>query len=450
LEGTTVSPAARFIAIYVFIAGLWIVFSDSVLRSITGQNTDLYAQAQTIKGWVFVAFTATGFYFMLSHDFKTRQQSEQKALEREKRFRELFTNNPLPMWVVDTETMKFLDVNEAACVHYGYSRAEFLGMNVSDIRPKEELERMSQYLNKVRAEGTGFHIVGEWVHRTKDGRIITVDISAHTLEFAGRNAVMTVVRDITEIKRAEAERLENEKLRAQMVKDAELHQMRNRFISMVSHEFRRPLTTITTSVELLENYRSRMSEDVTEKHFARIHEQLDETNELLDDFLALMRTESTPQDFKPAPVDLTEICRKLVDQIKASLKSQHTIRYTSSCERVVLKGDEKLLRHAISNLLTNAIKYSPGGGEVRLDLLHSNDIEMHVSDQGIGIPAKDQEHLFEPFYRATNVGDLKGTGLGLAITRQAIELHGGALKIGRSDSSGTEFVITLPVSEGTF
>ncbi|MBI1256889.1 MAG: PAS domain S-box protein [Chloroflexi bacterium] len=448
LEGIVVSAAARLTTIYVIIGSLWILFSDSVLAVFTGSDTHLYASAQTIKGWVFIAITAAVLYFLLKREFDARQKSEQATLEREVNFRDLFANNPLPMWVCDLATLQFLDVNEATCNHYGYSRDEFLRMHLADIRPPEELERLKAFI--AQQPETGYAYAGEWLHRTKSGKIITVEISAHTLKYNGIRAVLAVARDVTESKRMAEDRLENERLRVQLSKETELNHMRNRFISMVSHEFRRPLTTITTSVELLENYRSKMSEEGAQKHFNRIHEQLAETNDLLDDFLALMRSEVAQQNFKPTSIDLTEICRKLIDQLKASSQTKHIIQYASSCEQVMLQGDEKLLRQAISNLLTNAIKYSPSGGEVRLDLLHTHDIEIHVSDQGIGIPLKDQENLFEPFFRASNVGDAKGTGLGLSIARQAIELHSGTLKIGRSDYSGTEFVITLPVNEGTF
>ena len=190
-----------------------------------------------------------------------------------------------------------------------------------------------------------------------------------------------------------------------------------------------------------------MTDEAAQKHFERIHEQLDETRELLDDFLALMRGEGGQMDFKPVPIELSDLCRKLVEEAKLSAGEGHSIRYSTTCDRVMIDGDEKLLRHAIGNLVGNAVKYSPQGGEVRLDLLHTERLEIHISDQGIGIPAEDQAYIFDPFYRASNVGELSGSGLGLSISKQAIELHGGTLEIARSDATGTEFLITLPIDE---
>ena len=169
---------------------------------------------------------------------------------------------------------------------------------------------------------------------------------------------------------------------------------------------------------------------------------------LLDDFLTLMRAEAS-QQFNPAEMDLTELCAKLIEEVRLSSKAIHNIQYTTNCEKVILTGDEKLLRHAIGNLLSNAVKYSPDGGEVVLDLQHANGLEIRVRDHGIGIPEKDHEKLFDPFFRASNVGEMAGTGLGLPIAKQAIELHGGKLEIARSDANGTEFLIWLPVDERT-
>jgi signal transduction histidine kinase len=289
---------------------------------------------------------------------------------------------------------------------------------------------------------------GEWIHLSKDGVRLEVEVYMLAFDFLNKPAILSVIRDVSEQKRTEAERAEHEKLRGRMEQEAELHSVRTRFVSMVSHEFRRPLTTITSSVDLLEHYRDRMTAEAAQKHFVRINEQLREMQNLLDDFLTLMRTEAA-QQFNPAQMDLTELCTKLVEEVRLSSTATHTIRYTTDCEKLMLSGDEKLLRHAIGNLLSNAVKYSPEGGEVVLDLRQRDGIEIRVSDQGIGIPEKDQEKLFDPFYRASNVGEMAGTGLGLPIAKQAVELHGGRLEIARSDADGAEFLIWLPVDERT-
>ena len=437
-----VSPAVRISGIYLVTGALWILFSDSVLELLAGDDTAALILAEKFKGWLFILTTSTFLYLLLKRELNARIKSDEARQHEAAKFRDLFAENPLPIWVYDRTTLGFLDVNDAACTHYGYTRAEFLVMKITDLRPPEEVPRLLDYLEQAKI---GFRFAGEWQHLTKDGRVIDVETSAHMLDYGGQEAILVAIQDITERKRIAAERLENENLRLMLAKENEVRAMRNRFISMVSHEFRRPLTTITTSIELLENYRSRMTDEAAQNHFARIHEQLGEMKELLDDFLGLMRNEAAQQDFTPNPVELTELCKKLVDEVKLSAGSQYTIIYDCASHSLQFPGDERLLRHAISNLLTNAVKYSPEGGEIRLKMEHEDTIQIRVSDQGIGIPHIDQPQIFSPFYRATNVNEISGSGLGLSIAKQAVELHGGKLEIAKSDSSGTEFVIDLPI-----
>ncbi len=440
--------AARICAVYLTIGSLWILFSDRLLEIFTGSEANLSTTAQTLKGWGFVLVTGAALYLILRREFNRRAKLFEIAHDREKEFHLLFAANPIPMWVFDRETLAFLDVNDAACLYYGYSRDEFRSMRITDIRPETEVPRLLEDLEQV---DEGYRTAGEWKHRAKDGRMIDVSISAHRLNFADREAVLIAVQDITERKRSETERLETENLRLMLAKESELRAMRNRFISMVSHEFRRPLTTITTSIELLEHYRSKMTEDAAEKHFARIHDQLDEAKDLLDDFLALMQAEAVEQGFKPAELELTELCAKLIDAAKNSPTGDHELCYDIACASIRLHADEKLLRYAIGNLLSNALKYSPPKSEVRLYLGRdqAEHIKISVTDHGMGIPAAEQAKIFSPFFRASNARDINGTGLGLSIAKQAVELHGGTLEVVKSDPSGTEFVILLPEDDET-
>lgn len=439
------SAAARISLIYFLIAVIWIIASDRVLSIHLQGDPEMIIQAQTIKGWTFVGFTALVLYGLLRRELGAKQRSEEAAIRREAHFRMLFANNPLPMFVYDRETLRFLDINNAACSYYGYSREKFLKLDVARIRPPEDIPKLRESI----ANFSGMYKeAGQWIHLSKDGIRLEVEVYMLAFDYLGKPAILSVMRDVSEQKRNEAERVEHEKLRARLAQEDEIHAVRTRFMSMVSHEFRRPLTTITTSVDLLEHYRDRMTAEVAQNHFVRINEQLREMQHLLDDFLTLMQTEAA-QQFNPAQTDLTELCTKLVEEVRLSSTATHTIRYTTDCEKLILSGDEKLLRHAIGNLLSNAVKYSPKGGEVVLDLRQRDGIEIRVSDQGIGIPEKDQEKLFDPFFRASNVGEMAGTGLGLPIAKQAVELHGGRLEIARSDGNGTEFLIWLPVDERT-
>lgn len=435
------STAARISLIYFAVGSFFVGISNTIFANILVPATTNPLSLQLARGWGFMAITALVLYFALRHEFGARAASEERVRVRGIGFQDLFQNNPVPMWVYNRQTLEFLDVNAAACALYGYPRDEFLRLKITEIRPSEEIPRVIELLKNPNPD---FSVSDEWRHRKKNGQLFDVEATAHTLEYMNKAAVMVAVQDITERKHLEEVRLEAENLRVRLAQDAGMHSMRNRFISMVSHEFRRPLTTITTSIDLLENYRDRMNEDAAKKHFARIHERLSEMQDLVDDFLTLMNTEVS-QQVKATTFDLTELCATLVDEARLAAKPSHNVQFVTNCPPILVDADQKMIRHAVGNLLSNAVKYSPDGGEVVLDLACSDAIYLRVRDQGIGIPPADQEKLFDPFFRASNVGDVNGTGLGLPIARQGIELHGGTLTIPRSDASGTEFLITLPL-----
>lgn len=435
------STAARISLIYFAVGSFFVGISNTIFANILVPSTTNPLPLQLARGWGFMAITALVLYFALRREFGARAASEERVRVRGIGFHDLFENNPVPMWVYNRQTLEFLDVNSAACLLYGYPRDEFLRMKITEIRPSEEIPRVVEFLNNPNPD---FSVTDEWRHRKKDGQLFDVAATAHTLEYMNKAAVMVAVQDISERKRLEEIRMEAENLRVRLAQESGMHSMRTRFISMVSHEFRRPLTTITTSIDLLENYRDRMNEEAAKKHFARIHERLGEMQDLVDDFLTLMNTEVS-QQVKTTNFDLTELCATLVDEARLAAKASHNVQFVTNCPPILVDADQKMIRHAVGNLLSNAVKYSPDGGEVVLDLAQTDAIYLRVRDQGIGIPPQDQEKLFDPFFRASNVGDVNGTGLGLPIARQGIELHGGTLTIPRSDATGTEFLITLPL-----
>ena len=196
---------------------------------------------------------------------------------------------------------------------------------------------------------------------------------------------------------------------------------------MTSHEFRTPLTAILSAAELLRDYGERMQQDQKAEVLAGIGEGVQRMTRMLDRVLLLGKAEAHMLEFKPGRLDLEAVCRDLVEQAQ-----RHPDR--GNCSVVLHCGDlpeegqydEKLLRHIFENLLSNALKYSPQGGEVRFHVsVRAGETVFEVSDQGIGIPAEEIDHLFESFHRASNVGAIAGTGLGLAIVKQAVDFEHG-------------------------
>jgi signal transduction histidine kinase len=227
--------------------------------------------------------------------------------------------------------------------------------------------------------------------------------------------------------------------------EQELNLLKSSFISMASHEFRTPMTMIRTAVELLQNFHHELTEAKRQQYFDRIKTAINQITQLLDEVLLLGSTE-TGLRYKPESIDLEKLCNELTEDLQFSNADSHTITFTRQGNSAQAVMDAALLRHILTNLLSNAFKYSPHGGNVQFKLCCQNDTAMfHVQDQGIGIPIKDQAHLFETFYRCGNVGKIQGTGLGLAIVKKCVELHEGQIQVFSEDGVGTTFTVALPL-----
>ena len=236
---------------------------------------------------------------------------------------------------------------------------------------------------------------------------------------------------------------------AELVKAKEMNQFKSDFASILSHDFRSPLTTILLATGLLQNNDQRLSQEKKLAHFQLIRSAINDMARLLDEFLLLSQAEAGKLKCKLIPMELEEFCRKLVEEAKLS-SSAKDLMLTFNCQhRDRLSDsvwDESLLKHILSNLLNNAIKYSPAGGQVRFDLMVAEKVvTFRFQDQGIGIPKADRAQLFQPFFRAHNAEHIPGTGLGLAIVKKCVEAHGGEIVLQSEVGLGTTFTATLPL-----
>jgi len=246
-------------------------------------------------------------------------------------------------------------------------------------------------------------------------------------------------------------------MRQALEKEKELRELKSRFVSMVSHEFRNPLSTIFTSSELLAHYSHQLTEAKKLEYISHIQNSVKHLDQLLNDVLVIGKSEAAKSDFNPAPVDLVKICQTIVSEIQFCANN-HQINFSiqsdsSQSENIFSNPqslpclDEKLLRHIFTNLISNAIKYSPQETEVSFDLFClQKEAIFRIQDGGIGIPSADQEKLFDYFHRGSNVGRIPGSGLGLAIVKHYVELHGGEITFASKVGVGTTFIVTLPLT----
>ena len=246
-------------------------------------------------------------------------------------------------------------------------------------------------------------------------------------------------------------------MRDELQKEKEMRELKSRFVSMVSHEFRNPLSTILNSTELLANHSQEITENKKEEYLYHIQNAVKNLDRLLSDVLLVGKAEVHQTQFNPAPLDLEKFCQDLVAEIKLIATEEHQIILTiqgyrtqnedrASTDINLPNLDEKLLRHIFTNLLSNAIKYSPQGGEIRFDLFClQGEAIFRIQDKGIGIPEIEQDNLFNSFERASNVGKIPGHGLGLSIVKQYVELHQGEISLISKEGVGTTFIVTIPL-----
>jgi len=227
----------------------------------------------------------------------------------------------------------------------------------------------------------------------------------------------------------------------------QLNASKSSFISMVTHEIRTPLALILSSEEILERYLDRLSPEKRRRHLETIRHSVARMVMLVQDVLMFNRAEAGPLEFRPARLDLAKFCRQLVDQVQSATSRRCPIRLGVAESNGLVGVDETLMHHVLVNLLTNAVKFSKTGDEVRLEVtVQPHQATFQVQDRGIGIPAPDLNRIFEPFYRSGNAAHIGGTGLGLAIVKRCVERHGGTLEIESREGGGSRFTVRVPIS----
>jgi signal transduction histidine kinase len=292
----------------------------------------------------------------------------------------------------------------------------------------------SEYMAEYRIKT----LAGGWVWSLSRGRVVERDAEGRALRMTGVNV------DIDDRKRAEVELL------AAVQREKELSEMKSKFVSTASHEFRTPLATMLSSAELLEHYSESLGQDEKRNLLQTIQSSAKRMSEMIDDVLTLGRAESGVLKLNLGPTNLRELCGRVVAEFRIAQGKHHVITLDDRFDRLEAMMDERLLRHILNNLLSNAVKYSPQGSEVKFVLERRDEnAAIEIQDRGIGIPPEDQPRMFESFHRASNVDNRPGTGLGLAIVKKAVELHGGEISLQSAVGDGTRFTVMLPLRQAS-
>jgi PAS domain S-box-containing protein len=282
----------------------------------------------------------------------------------------------------------------------------------------------------------------EELQATVSGQYIDVRTTKQPLRGADHEiiGVLGVYVDITLLKRAE------ENLRRALEKEMELSELKTRFVSIASHEFRTPLAAIMAITDTLTIYRDKMLPEQVSARLDKIRQQVNHMKVIMEDVLQLSSIQTGKLKYQPVPGNMNMLCRDIVEEFDSQPQHHERLRFKSVTNLELMMFDPHLMRQVVNNLLSNALKYSPIEKQIRFELDQNHErLTLKVSDEGIGIPPDDLNRLFEPFHRAANVGEISGTGLGLSITKQVVELHGGSILAESEVGKGTTITIVIPV-----
>jgi PAS domain S-box-containing protein len=402
----------------------------------------------TERRWYVVRVTRFDWYghirLIVAHQNVTELKQVQIKLEESSTRIQSILDNVVDGIITVDSSGTIETVNPAAAQIFGYYKHEMIGRNIETLIAGQYRHSKRGFIVDftVSLKRMGHEIIGQ----RKDGSLFPMYIALSKTRIDNREVYTGILQDITERKRLEAEVLEKERLGVALEKERELRQLKDRFISVMSHELRTPLASIQLATDMLKKYGDRASEEEKRESLENIETQVQQLSELVKDVLTISKTEFMAQDLNFEVYDLETYLRDIIEGLERTCRKTHRLIFKGVERRVEVRMDRKLLRHAFTNLLTNAIKYSPSGGEVCVSLVCEGDeVIVRVSDQGIGIPPEDLPRMFDAFHRAGNVEQFQGTGLGLAIAKQAVELHNGTISVESQLGVGTTFTIRLPL-----
>ncbi len=406
---------------------VWVWLTVSLIRDAAGEPMHFIAQIE---------------------DITQRRQVEEALRASEERYRMLFARNPLPMWVYDAQTFRFLAVNAAAVQHYGYSEGELLSMSVLDIRPEEEVPVVQAMIESLRREGG--RNTGLWRHRKKNGEVIHVEVTTDATVFDGRQARLVLAHDVTLRRRAEDER---KKMEAQFLRSQRMESI-GTLAGGIAHDLNNVLAPIIMSIDLL---KLRITDPAGRDTLALIASSARRGAEMVSQVLYFARG----IEGERITVDTAVLLRDLERFVTDTFPKNIVFRVEADPQAWTITGDATQLYQVMLNLCVNARDAMPHGGRLTVSMenavLDEVDAErlvgtkagcyvvFQIEDTGSGIPREILDKIFDPFFTTKDVG--KGTGLGLSTSLAIVKSHGGFLQVYSEPSAGTRFRVHLPAEE---
>jgi len=357
--------------------------------------------------------------------------------QRDLKFRLLFENNPLPMWVFDRETLGFLEVNHAALTHYGYTHGEFLSMTVADMRQPEDVARLKDSV----ARAKGLELSGQWRHRLKDGRFIDVEVASHSISYGGRPAVLSVLQDVTQRKQLEEQLRQSAKMEAVGM-----------LAGGIAHDFNNLLTIINGYSQILLN-----ALPVADRNRNSV-EQIMKAGERAAALTRQLLSYSRRRVLQPKLLNLNQLLTGMEAMLRRLIGEDIELCFAHGPDIGQVNADPGQIEQVVMNLAVNARDAMPHGGVLTIE---TNNVELDeryiskhiamkpgkyvalvVGDNGSGMDAETRAHLFEPFFTTKAQG--QGTGLGMTTVFTIVKQSGGGVEVSSEPGKGTSVKVFLP------
>lgn len=376
-------------------------------------------------------------YFLgISEDLTELYRSQEELLKSETRFAKIFHASPIAIFIISNKTRSFIDANIKCTEFFGINRDDAIGKSIDEFSEFQDSEIYQAIINTLQTESS---FTNNEIKLNISNKQKFILFSCEQIILQDDSWSVFFLLDISERKRAEIE------IQAALLKQQELNTLRSQFVSMISHEFRTPLTTILLSADMLSKYFDKLLPDERQKQISRIKETIQRMTSLLENVLTIGRIDSGKFTFSPKLCNLEELSSNLVRNVEFNSGFSHKIncKINGNCKEIYL--DDNLISLAINNLLSNAIKYSPNSKTVDFTInCNISEIEFIITDYGIGIPDEEQKFLMQSFFRASNVGNITGYGLGLSIVKRALDAHQGNIEVKSKVGVGTTFIVKIP------
>ncbi|TDQ17049.1 PAS domain S-box-containing protein [Algoriphagus boseongensis] len=379
---------------------------------------------------------------------KRRQEKAENELRESENKLRAVVNSAMDAIISINDRGKITEWNPRAEETFGWTKEEVLGKSLTEnIIPNQHRQSHSQGMDRYMATGKG-PVLNQRIEITamhKNGREFPIELAIIPIVSQGVKSFTAFSRDITLQKESQ------EETKKALNKEREVNELKSRFVSMTSHEFRTPLTTIKQNVDLISymlEAEDPKAEEKYGKYLGRISSEISRVTNLMNDILMLGRLDAGKIEISKYPVDLELLIESTLQKITHGRADRRKVKFETIGVNQLANVDAQLIEQVITNLVTNALKYSEGMPDPELTIKFEklNEVEIRIKDYGIGIPKKDQKGLFTTFYRATNVKNIQGTGLGLSIVKEFLSLHGGTIELESDANEGSLFIIKLPIT----